>query len=193
MSEPAATLYFDFVDPLSYLLVRELEATGVAPAERLTWHPLELRPPPTPLVGIDDDALAPRWEGARTLARERDISFDPHPLVPWTRKAHELVLHARESGGADVHRLRKRIFEAYLLEGRDIGRVDVLVELALAEGLDRTGTKAVLDVDRHQARVAELRTRALERGVSDTPTLVSGERRLEGFHNGDALGTLLDT
>ena len=191
MSPGRSTVYFDFLDPLSYLLALELDGLHGAVSEAVSWHPFELRPPPTPLTTIDDPSLAERWERARSLASDRGLSFAPPRLVPWTRKAHELVLHAAEQEMADV--MRRCLFRAYLLDGEDIGRVDVLVRLAVEEGLDRTETKAVLDVDSHEAAVADLRERAVERGVTDTPTVDQDGTRLEGFHNRDALGTLLGT
>lgn len=205
MSDAGSTIHFDFIDPLSYLLARELAALGEDVLAGLAWHPFELRPPPTPLVTVDDASLADRWREAREKAPHLGVTFAPPELVPWTRKAHELVLHARgddvdgaarhvEDATRDVEdAVRRRIFEAYLLEGRDIGRVDVLVAVAVDLGFDRTETKAVLDVDTHQAAVASLRAEAADRGVTDTPTVVHGSRRLEGFHNRDALGTLLGT
>lgn len=182
-------LFYDFIDPLSYLVGRELTALSL-PDGVVAWHPFELRPPPTPLVTLDDDAVVGRWREARKLAGD-GIDLDPPTLVPWTRKAHELVLHAAEH---DLEaRVRDRIFDAYHLEGADIGRVDVLVGLATELGLDRTEARAVLDVDRHEARAATLRADALSKGVDDTPTIICGEERLEGFHNRDRLGTLLGT
>jgi len=160
-------------------------------AGRLSWSPFELRPPPTPLVTVDDSSLEDRWAEAKRLAADRGVELAPPRLVPWTRKAHELVLHAAESDLADT--VRARIFEAYMREGLDIGRVDVLVELASEAGLDRTRTKAVLDVDRFEARVAALRETAAADGVDDTPTVVHPRQRLRGFHNRDRLGTLLGT
>lgn len=187
MSGSRVQFFYDFVDPLSYLTGRQLRAVPGLTDEDVSWHPLELRPPPTPLVSVDDESLAPRWKEARRLLRE----LAPPELVPWTRKAHELVLYAAEHDLADA--VRDRLFEAYLLEGSDIGRVDVLVELGATLGLDRTETKAVLDVDRHEADVAALRADALSAGIRQTPTLVIGEERLEGFHNRDRIGTLLGT
>lgn len=190
MSRDGTRIFFDFIDPLSYLLTTEVEALEEG-TSKITWHPFELRPPPTPLTTIDDPALAARWREARALGEPRGVTFDPPELVPWTRKAHELVLHASQHDVAP--RARARIFEAYLLEGRDIGRVDVLLELGRELDLDRTETKAVLDVDRYGAEVASLRATARGEEVSGTPTIVRGGRRLEGFHNRDRLGTLLGT
>lgn len=194
MTSSTPTLFYDFVDPLSFLLLRELDSVSDAAggAESVVaMHPFELRPPPAPLVTVDDDSLASRWKEALRLAGEREIVFAPPPLVPWTRKAHELVLFAAEKGQAEA--MRRRVFEAHLLRGEDIGRVDVLVGLGVDLGLDRIETKAVLDVDRHQAEVVSLRDQAAASGVTSPPTLVFGEERVEGFHNRDRLGTLLGT
>ncbi|MDX1647479.1 MAG: DsbA family protein [Longimicrobiales bacterium] len=189
MSVPRHAVYFDFIDPLSYLLATELDALDPEESAPFVWHPFELRPPPTPLVRVDDPTLSGRWARARRLGAERGIVFDPPDLVPWTRKAHELVLLGDEHEKSAA--LRDAIFRAHLLEGSDIGRVDVLVEIAVDLGLPRTETRAVLDVDTHRAAVAASRADAASQGISDTPTLLVGDRRVEGFHNRDALGTLL--
>ena len=127
----------------------------------------------------------------RLLQRHLDTTKEwfPHRLVPWSRKAHELVLHAAEVDRQDE--VRRGLFELAFREGRDLGRVDVLVSFAGGLGLDLTHAKAVLDVDRHAGRVAEGRSLAAEWGVDAPPALVVGSRVLRGFHNRDALGTFL--
>ena len=192
------SIWFDFVDPASVLLLLEIEAAveeGAAWSREseIRWHPFELRPPPTPLVGVDDAEIAPLWAAADLLASAAGVELAPPTLVPWTRKAHELVAHADAQDPSVASRVRTAIARSYALDGRDIGRVDVLVEIAIAHGLDRTETKAVLDVDRYDADVTAARGQAEEAGVTITPTLVTGTQRIEGFHNRTALGTLLGT
>ena len=57
MTAPAADFYYDFLDPLSYLVGQEL--AGLDPAETVAvrWLGAELRPPPTPLTSLDDPEL----------------------------------------------------------------------------------------------------------------------------------------
>ncbi len=191
MKPPRLDFWFDFVDPLSWLLALELEPLERADEIVVRWLPLELRPPPTPLTAIDDPELADRWARARAIRGAGTPPFAPPRLVPWTRKAHELVLHAEEQDRAS--QVRMRLFSAYLLEGRDIGRVDVLVDIASVEGLDPTNVKAVLDVDRHQAAVAACLDAAAAARVHVPPTLVLDDRRVEGFHNGAAVRTFVGT
>jgi hypothetical protein len=52
MESQKISLFFDYVDPLSYLLdhaLRELEGTG-STSYRIERIPFELRPPPDPLL-----------------------------------------------------------------------------------------------------------------------------------------------
>jgi predicted DsbA family dithiol-disulfide isomerase len=176
-------LYFDFVDPLSYLQEIELYPLG-SPIERVGF---ELVPPPEPLGSVHDERWTRRYAQARALAPS--VALAPPGLVPWTRKAHELHLLAIELGRGDE--VRRAIFEAYFVGGDDIGRVDRLVSLAASFGMDRTGVKAALDVDRHQEDVSEARRAAVVAGIVDTPTLVISGKPLRGFHNRERLGTLL--
>ena len=190
MTSERPRLYFDFIDPLSWSMARELASIEALGADGFDWIPFELRPPPTPLATLDDPELTARW----ARAGESDSSgrtWSPPLLVPWTRKAHELVRHATESELADA--VRQAVFEAYLFEGRDIGRVDVLVELGRALGLEPGESKPVLDVDRHEAEIGEARATAVSAGVTTVPTLALGARLLEGFHNGAAVRTFLGT
>ena len=174
---PRLVFYFDYVDPGSYLMHRQLGQLlpdGVEP----TVHPLEVRAVPQDLIdGMDPDwtAYAETVEG---LAREAEIRMARPAFIPWSRKAHELRLHAAEQGlGSPMH---EEIFSARFREGADIGRIDVLVAAAEKVGLDASESKAVLDVDKHRDRVVDLRREAEEAGVERVPTLRSRDMSLEG-------------
>jgi predicted DsbA family dithiol-disulfide isomerase len=196
MPNTRARFYFDFVDPLSYLQELELkelelkdlelaETTGV---ERIGF---ELAPPPTPLTSVHEERWRRRYAEARALPAAAGVTLAPPSLVPWTRKAHELHALAREGEGASADAMRRAIFEAYFVRGEDIGRVDRLVAIAVSLGLDRTAVKAALDVDRYQEDVVRARQEATEVGIVDTPSMALSDGILRGFHNREALGSLL--
>lgn len=179
--------YFDFVDPLSYLVelaLLELEAHGETRAERIGY---ELRPPPAPLTNVSDPIWAPRWDAAQRALPT--VRLDPPALVPWTRKAHELHMLAASRGAAAE--VRRAIFEAHFREGRDMGRIDELIRIAAAAGLDRTETKAALDVGAHEGALVEARRAAAALGVADVPALVVRGKLVQGFHNLTDLSTLV--
>lgn len=193
------SVYLDYVDPVSYRLFERLRArvggadsaTGFPKGVRLL--PFEICAPPEPLLDPGSEEWRKRWRTLETSDAKQDSqgqTLEPQPLIPWTRKAHELALHAAEK--ERFRALHEALFRAHLVDGLDIGRVDVLVELAVREGLDRTETKAVLDVDRFSDRVAMLRADALARGVTEPGTLVSATRTVQGLKPGleviDGLG-----
>ncbi len=174
---PRLVFYFDYVDPGSYLTHRQLGQLFPDGVEA-TVHPLEVRPVPQELI----DGMDPDWTAyGRTvegLAREAEIRMAHPTFVPWSRKAHELRLHAAEQGLESP--MHEEIFWARFQEGADIGRIDVLVAAAEKVGLDTSESKAVLDVDKHRDRVVDLRKEAEAAGVQRVPTLRCGHMSLEG-------------
>ena len=190
MIDSPPRLFYDYIDPLSLLLehdIRALEAEGFTSVAR---HPWELRAPPAALIDPRDPLWQRRWEQATSLAEPRGISLHVPTLVPWSRKAHELALFAREK--ERFPELHLALFNAYLVEGRDIGRVDVLVGVAGEVGLDPQETRIVLGVDRHSATLDGLRGEAERLGVRGVPSLLVAGERIEGVLPPEALRALLE-
>jgi predicted DsbA family dithiol-disulfide isomerase len=190
MNDPSLRFFFDAVDPLSFAMHRALGAAEEQTDIRVAREPIESYPAHAPLTDTHDPFWRARWSEGQRVAETMGFSLVRPDLIPRSRKAHELLLHAK---GSELGRpVLDAIFEAYFLEGRDIGRIDVLVDIATSLGLDLTETKAVLDVDRYEADILRVHQQAIEAGVTSTPTLVAGTRTLKGFHNQAAIGTLLD-
>ncbi len=164
------TLYFDFIDPASFVVGHLLDRAGLEAA--VEWQPLEVVVPPSPLIDPAGGGWGVRVAEARAAAAPLGLAIESRALLPWTRKAHELCELARDRGR--FHELRRAIFQAHFLDGVDIGRIDLLAQLAqLANraGLDHTEARAALDVDRYAGRIARVRADALKRGVRTVPAL----------------------
>lgn len=189
MSAPTTDFFYDYVDPACYLVNHQLHELAPEAGVKLAPRPFEIRRPPAPLL----DSRDPEWSRYRNRMREEadriGVALDPPDLIPWSRKAHELALVARDADlFGPVH---AAIYEAYFVDGRDIGRVDVLVEIGADAGLERMAVKAALDVDRHLADLEEERSRAERLGVRGVPTLLAGDRKLEGFRPRAEIRTFL--
>jgi 2-hydroxychromene-2-carboxylate isomerase len=162
-------IFADFDCPYSRVTeaaLRRLEEAGEA---RVTPLAFELHPAPGPLPG-EGATPAP---GLAALERELGLPPAAAPPPVRTRKAHEAAVHAAAHGVGRAY--RAAVYEARFAGRADVARVDVLVDLAVAAGLDRTETRVVLDVDTHAARVAAERAAALRAGVEGVPTLFAGE------------------
>lgn len=183
-------LFFDYIDPGSFLLDLRLERAAGERGVSVERVPFEVRPPPEAPIDPGADAWSRYWASMVEEAVDEGLELREPVRLPWTRKAHELGLQGREKGRfEEVHRA---LFRAFLSEGRDLGRVDVLVELAGQCGLDPGETKAALDVDRHTGELERLRVAGEAEGVRGVPTLLAGGRSLAGVPSREELEAFLD-
>jgi predicted DsbA family dithiol-disulfide isomerase len=169
MAAVPVVVFSDFTCPFCHVTeaaLRRLEDEGLA-APRYAAYELYPAPAPLPASPSADDV-----EAARPLAEELGVSLSPPSMVPRTRKAHEAAKFAAEKG-AD-RPMREALFAAYFGDGRDVGRVDVLVELAAGVGLDATEAHVVLDVDTFANAVAADGALARRLGIAAVPALVVG-------------------
>ena len=178
MEEAEVIFYFDYVDPACYLLDQALRAL-VRDGVTLARRPFELRRPPLPPINPESEAWTGRCHAVRRGAADYGLEISIPRRMPWSRKAHELSLHARSKGCCEA--MHAALFRAFFERKADIGRIDVLIALAEEAGLDPTEARAALDVDRHAAEVEEMRETALRGGVRGPPTVEAGGRRLEGL------------
>jgi predicted DsbA family dithiol-disulfide isomerase len=168
---------FDYVDPRSYVWEREVRrfetAAGGIRVKRLG---LEVTPPPLHPVEPMEGEWALRFGELVDALGDEGVVVEPPFFVPWSRKAHELFLLAEEKGvGGPVH---EALLDGFFQEGLDVGRVDQLVKVGTAAGMDFTETRATLDVDRLTERVEEIRSELSSRGITAPPALVAGDRVL---------------
>jgi predicted DsbA family dithiol-disulfide isomerase len=100
--------------------------------------------------------------------------FDRITRTPNTLNAHRLMRWAHAAG--KQHEMAERLFMDYWSEGKDIGEPRVLINAAVAVGLDGTlvaqllGSEADLD-----AVIAEI-NQAAEFGITGVPTFIFGNR-----------------
>jgi predicted DsbA family dithiol-disulfide isomerase len=169
MAAVPVVVFSDFTCPFCHVTeaaLRRLEDEGLA-APRYAAYELYPAPAPLPASFSADDV-----EAARPLAEELGVPLSPPAAVPRTRKAHEAAKFAAEKGAGRL--MREALFAAYFGDGRDVGRVDVLVELAAGVGLDATEAHVVLDVDTFADAVAADEALARRLGIAAVPALIVG-------------------
>ena len=164
------TIFADFTSPYCYYTEWALESL----ARR---HPLELRPKafelhPVPAPLPDPSLDLADLEMLAPLVRAAGLELRAPAARPRTRKAHEAAVAAAARGVGGP--MRQAIYEAYWRDSRDIGRIDVLLELGEGVGIDPMDLKIALDIDReHDAVRADLEL-ARRLRVTAVPTLFIG-------------------
>ncbi|WP_211876154.1 DsbA family oxidoreductase [Plastoroseomonas arctica] len=202
----AIEIVFDLVCPWCFLgtrrLLRMLRARPEVLAE-LQWRPFLLNPDIAPEGVSRQDYLVRKFGGedrARRLhaaiaevgrAEGIHFRFDRIRRIPCSLDAHRLVRFAQQHGLAEP--LVDLLFEAYFLEGADIGSIDVLSELAGAAGLDPRGARMFL-LSRAEAEAVHAdNLRAHRLGINGVPCFViDGRHAIAGAQEPEVLERLLD-
>lgn len=163
-------MYSDYVSPSCYLADAEVGRLLREPGMRVDAAAFELRPPGTGPLSMDDPGMRQRWADIEPLAQQLGVRMQYPRFMTRTRKAHEAVAWARERGADRT--LHEAVFRAYWQEGRDIGRIDVLMQLAGELGLDAMGLKVALDIDQYTGRVERDEAAAALLRLRDVPAYV---------------------
>lgn len=191
MPDLPITVFSDFSCPYSYVTESALRSLGLEGVQ-ITYRAYELFPEGTATepVAIPDEERAT----LERLAGFQGVSLAAAGGRPRTTKAHEAARFARDrSAEAGV---RDGIFAAFWSDARDIGRIDVLVDLVERAGLDGEELKIALDIDRYRDEVLRDQEVAGRLKIPGTPTLFVGSgpkaRVLAGAHGSAVLRTVIE-
>jgi predicted DsbA family dithiol-disulfide isomerase len=157
----------------------------------IEWHPFQLNPD-MPAGGMDRLAyLETKFGGKEGAVRAYtpvvesaaaaglEINFDGMTRTPNTLDAHRLIhwagIEKRQTEAVSA------LFEAYFVEARDIGDIEVLADIADAIGMDAAVVTRLLksDADRQDIRDRDAHSR--EMSVTGVPTfIVAGQHAVPG-------------
>jgi predicted DsbA family dithiol-disulfide isomerase len=182
----------DAICPWCYVGKRRLEQAFAlmdgASRPRVTWRPFELNPQ-MPKAGIDRREYRMRKFGSWERSLQMDaqlaevgksvgITFrhDLMKRTPNTFDAHRLIWLAGQLHAQDA--MVETLFRAYFSEGRNIGDVNVLAELAAIAGIERARAEAMLAGNEGSSEVAGEEEVAMRAGLSGVPTFVLDGRVL---------------
>lgn len=105
------------------------------------------------------------------IAKAVDLHYDfEHQIMTNTVLAHQLIHFAKQHGMQAE--MKERLFKAYFVEGKHIGRVDALGELAEEVGLDRAEVCAALEADTYRADFEADLAEAQALGIDGVPFFV---------------------
>jgi predicted DsbA family dithiol-disulfide isomerase len=125
------------------------------------------------------------------IAAQVGLAYDyDHIHQTNTVLAHEL-LHFAKAHGKQAE-LKERLLEAYFVEGRHVGRADVLADLAADVGLDRAGAAAALADHRYLADVKADMAQAVAYGITGVPFyVVDGRYGVSGAQDATTFAQVL--
>jgi predicted DsbA family dithiol-disulfide isomerase len=190
----------DVICPWCYLGKYRLDkAIAQVPEANVTirWRPFFLDPS-IPIEGLDRrEYLAAKFgeERLQTLhdplieAGKEDgvpYQFDKITRTPNTMNAHRLVRWAGLAGNQNA--MVSALFDAYWSHGKDIGDIDVLVEIATSVGLNAKRVRNDLNSDLDKLEIFNEVGQAQSMGIQGVPTFVFQQKYgLSGAQSADVL------
>ncbi|HIE9809511.1 TPA: DsbA family oxidoreductase [Klebsiella pneumoniae] len=137
----------------------------------------------------------PRGAFARPEAEARtsglDLDLGLQLYVYPTQPAHALIKAAGERG--TQHRLAVAITEAYFLLAKNIGKADVLADIAAAHGFERDEALAIARDPAWCTRVEQAAADSTAAGVRSVPHFVfGGHIVINGGRSEDEIATAID-
>ena len=197
MSKISIQIASDFVCPWCLVghtrLERALEKLGLTDQVEIHWLPFELNDA-MPEDGDDRKTyLEAKFGGPEKLAAmdanmknigEKDGIHFRHDLMkrsPNTLKAHRLIWFASKNFPERANNLARKILEAYFTQGKDIGDLDTLGDIAAEAGLGKSEVKSFLSSNEGVDEVRKLQEQVRSRGVRMVPNfLINDSREIRG-------------
>ena len=128
-------------------------------------------------------------EHLRNTATELGLPFGPRTRTYNSRRAQELGLWAEDEGhGDDFH---MEAFKTYFVEGRNLAKHDVLIELAEGVGLSGAAASTILSERTYADRVDKDWNDSRFMGITAVPTFVMGRHKLVGAQSYEQLESLV--
>ncbi|MEQ8708625.1 MAG: DsbA family oxidoreductase [Rhodospirillales bacterium] len=124
-----------------------------------------------------------------------DFAFDRIQRTPNSVDSHRLIRFAERHASPDAcEAMVEQLFEAYFLEGRDIGDLAVLTEIGVAAGLDREALSAYLASDEDRAEIYRENAEAHRLGVTGVPCFILDDKyAIAGAQEAEVLRRMFQT
>ena len=143
------------------------------------------------LRGIPEAQVHQMIEQVTGLARAEGIDAD-FPAVQQTRtlKAHELLHLAKATGVQEP--MKERLLSAYFVEGRNVGDLEELADMAVEVGLDRDAVLTALTTGTFAADVQADIDQARAYGISGVPFyVIDGRYGISGAQSAETFAQAL--
>ena len=107
-----------------------------------------------------------------------------------SRLAQEIGVWAEAQTGTDT--IHEKFFQAYFVEGRNIGKIEVIIDLVKSIGLDVEGARMVIKRRQCKGAIDSHWDKSYRYGITGVPTYICNGQKLVGAQPYGNLKILLD-
>lgn len=181
-----ATVFSDYICPFCYIGELRLDRLREHYDLRVNWCAIEIHPQTPPegqpieALGYDSDRWHAMMASLNDMAAAEGVTLKEHDFTTNSRSSLLLAESAKLLGRDIFYRVHQSLFEAFFVQGLNIGDRDILKTLAQEAGMSDSQVTAAWQDGASSQKLEQYRKAALELGVSATPTFFIGEQRLDG-------------
>jgi predicted DsbA family dithiol-disulfide isomerase len=189
-------VFADFVCPYSFLAVEQIDRLIGEYEVECYWRPHWLHPDTPPEGSAFDDGADMQARRERLHAWIREMAPETYPRIRFPEKrqfsfrAFEALEFAYDRG-RDVP-YKTAVYELMWTQERDIADVETLVAAAAPAGLDPAELREALGSGAYVQRALDAVNQARRIGIANTPTMILGKTRINGWHYYEVLQTVLE-
>jgi predicted DsbA family dithiol-disulfide isomerase len=196
-AEPVRVVVFaDFVCPYSYLAVDQIDRLARDYKVKPLWRPHLLHPETPPEGAAREDNAESGARRERLNAWIREMAPEQHPKIrfparrQYSFRAFEALEFAR-ARGLDFE-FKTAVYELMWTEEGDIGEIETLAAAAGRVGIEPADMRFALEQRLYAQRALDAVNQARELGITQTPTIILGRTRINGWHYYEVLQSVME-
>jgi len=183
-------VFTDFVCPWCYLITPRVEKLKQNFDLDVQWVYFPLHPD-TPQEGLLLSNLFAGRNFDLEAAHARLLSLMEAEGLQFNQRTHTFNSRLAQELAKAFDVVRDPLYRAYFEHGKNIGDVEVLVEIARANGVTESDARAVLTQRTFKQFVDEDWEKARRYGITGVPSFVAGNRKVTGAHSYQVLEQLV--
>ncbi len=181
-------VYSDYICPFCFIGKSRIDRLKKEFDAMVEWRNIEIHPE-TPLDGIPRTQLSAGfsqlWLNVERLAKEAGVEIRQPPTISNSSLALIASEYARKEGRFEA--FHDRVFRAYWQEGRNIGDINVPLEIGRETGLEPSRLKAYFKEGDWEAALERNNRSASKHQVSGVPTFIIGKEKVVGAQPYEAI------
>lgn len=181
-------VYLDYICPFCFLTTFSFNAAIENKDISVKYIPFEI-----PELDLENDLFRKSlWNDilenmAKNFGHKAKM---PDISKPKSKIASEVYYFANEKGKGKEFNIK--VYEAFFEKGKDIGRTNVLSEIASEIGLDSDDIKAVLEERKYKKKHEEAIKKSKEEGISVVPAIIIGHTKITGYRKKEFFDNVIE-
>lgn len=190
-------LFSDFICPFCYIGLRTVQSLRDEFDFELEWHGFQIHPEwppegmPASALGrrMDEQSRKAAWARIQGMADNVGLTMNQPSVLANSRLALEAAEYAQEIGRGE--QFEERVYQAYFVEGANIGDTAILMRLGEESGINREDLAAALESGRYSQILSSNGLVARRIGINGVPTFFFGKIPVVGAQGSDVMRQVL--